>query len=264
MASILDRIKNLLGVFFGKQDDTIVASDSDTNTAGSQMGWPMPAGASADEIKLRELLQYTYMMAAVIAGTPPPAPYTQIDAKSSEFTGFQAAVYQGPQGQIVGAFAGTDPGSAMDIATDVVGSAAVTPQDVQAVLLARRVVAKYPQAIVVFVGHSLGGRLAAEASIATGRPAVTLNAAGVSTAAHLFAGGLGPDAPGARQRVTSYEVAGDILSTGQEMTPLPVAFGMRVVLPNPGDRPLASHSIAAAQASIQELLAKGATPGAAV
>ncbi|MCL1840190.1 MAG: hypothetical protein FWF75_00350 [Propionibacteriaceae bacterium] len=111
-------------------------------------------------------------------------------------TGFQARVSQDPDGRIVVAFADTGPTSMADWATDVIGAASVTPQDVEALLHARRVVAAHPSAGILMTGHSLGGRLAAEASIATGHPAVTLNAAGVCLAAHLFASGGGPHDPG--------------------------------------------------------------------
>ncbi|MBX3707646.1 MAG: VCBS repeat-containing protein [Pseudomonadales bacterium] len=75
---------------------------------------------------------------------------------------------------------------------------------------------------IVFVGHSLGGGLAAAASAATGLPAVTFQAASTSSAA--FTGGD----PGL---IRAYYTRSDILSIGQDVIPgIGSARGQRVML----------------------------------
>jgi RHS repeat-associated protein len=82
--------------------------------------------------------------------------------------------------------------------------------------LGARVAQQYPD--VVFVGHSLGGGLALQAYVATGAKnlTVTFNAAGLSS----FRGG-GPN-------VVNFFVRGEILTTLQDLTPLPRAWGTQI------------------------------------
>jgi hypothetical protein len=223
---------------------------------GPLTGTPPDLSAPGAEARLRDLLGYLDLMDAVLAGSDPPAPYQATGRVDDPVSGFRAATYFGLGGGVVVAFAGTEPGSVADLITDLLGAATVTRQDTQAIALARTASTAHPG--LVFVGHSLGGRLAAEASIVTRCPAVTLNAAGVSEAAALFVGDSGPDAPGARERVLAYQVAGDILSVAQDATRLPDAFGVHVLLPNPGTDPIDSHGIAAARAAIGMLLGDAA------
>ena len=59
----------------------------------------------------------------------------------------------------------------------------VSPQSADAIRLAQAVNAsKQLSGNAVYVGHSIGGRLAAVASMESGNPAITFNAAGVSPA----------------------------------------------------------------------------------
>ncbi|MCL1840189.1 MAG: DUF2974 domain-containing protein [Propionibacteriaceae bacterium] len=231
----------------------VFAPRSLAEVAASPMGWPVPPAASPDEVRLREFLGYADLMLCVYLGTDPAPPYWQIDEAADARTGFRAGVYRGPQGQIVVSFGGTDMASRADWGVAVRGVTAVTSQDVQAVELARRAVDDYAQASVVFTGHSLGGRLAAEASLATGRAAVTLNAAGLPRAATHFAGDA--QDPRARARVLAYELSTDPLTKAQRRPWLPSAFGTRVRLPGAKGTSMAvAHSIQAAQAAAQALL----------
>lgn len=95
--------------------------------------------------------------------------------------GFEAHAYRyakpdGSTGYVI-AFGGSDDlhDWVFNNATDKLGIGA--SQYKQAVDMAREYVAKYPGADLAFTGHSLGGGLASVASIATGQPATTFNAA---------------------------------------------------------------------------------------
>lgn len=94
--------------------------------------------------------------------------------------GLEAAIYVNEYGDIVVVFAGT--GDAADVKTDVQhGRGVVTGQHEFAMDLAVSLEERYPGR-VIFTGHSLGGGLASTASLATGAPAITFNAAGVNEA----------------------------------------------------------------------------------
>ncbi|BCT93479.1 hypothetical protein LYSHEL_25030 [Lysobacter helvus] len=88
---------------------------------------------------------------------------------------------------------------------------------------AQYVHAKYGDG-VVFTGHSLGGGLASLAAVATGRQAITFNAAGVhpGTLSRL---GLRSAGASANALVRSYRSGSDILSLFQAATPFPDALG---------------------------------------
>lgn len=94
--------------------------------------------------------------------------------------GLQAAIYVNEHGDVVVVFAGT--GDAADLMTDLQhGKGDVTGQHEFAMDLGVSLEERYPGR-VIFTGHSLGGGLASAASLATGAPAVTFNAAGVNDA----------------------------------------------------------------------------------
>ncbi len=73
-------------------------------------------------------------------------------------------------------------------------------------------------------GHSLGGGLASAASVVTGKPATIFNAAGLNAAT---TGGF----PSLQAPVTAYHTADDILSTTQDSSIFPSAYGKRFELP---------------------------------
>jgi hypothetical protein len=75
-----------------------------------------------------------------------------------------------------------------------------------------------------FAGHSLGGGLASAASVVTGKPATIFNADGLNAAT---TGGF----PSLQAPVTAYHTADDILSTTQDSSIFPSAYGERFELP---------------------------------
>ncbi len=105
----------------------------------------------------------------------------------------------------------------------------------QAIELAIAVVEAYGDK-VIFTGHSMGGGLAASASIVANRPAVIFNSAGVHPATLK---GFGLDNATIEERLTAienYYVPGEWLSTLQRPCFVKSAAGVHIPLPDVGDR----------------------------
>ena len=110
-----------------------------------------------------------------------------IDAWATMFTGFKAILIRpaATPGRAVLAYAGTD--SVRDVLADGAQVVGVLPiQYPQALGLANRCSRLYPS--LQLCGHSLGGGLAAYASVRTGLPASTVNPAPLVAGASLSAG----------------------------------------------------------------------------
>lgn len=141
--------------------------------------------------------------------------------------GFDAAIYQNDQGQYVVAFRGTDDwglspsGDADDNALQGLGFE--TGQYKDAVALAEAAHRAFGEGNVAFTGHSLGGGLASAASLATGVPGVTFNAAGLSDQT-LESLGFNPNAVREHAadsgQLRRYIVNGDPLNAAQQDIPL--------------------------------------------
>lgn len=150
-----------------------------------------------------------------------PPGWKRIEQTSDEDSGFFAAVYRNEQtGQTVVAYRGTQPSSGADWWADIKqGLGYETEQYDEAILVARDAKDRYGD--VEFVGHSLGGGLAATASAVTGDHATTFNAAGVHANTLARAGVLPEDAT----NIDNHYVKGEVLSTLQNSTGLPDALG---------------------------------------
>jgi pimeloyl-ACP methyl ester carboxylesterase/uncharacterized protein YukE len=155
-------------------------------------------------------------------------------------TGFDAKVYRDGAGRLIVAFGGTEPDQGGDWKSDVVGANhyALSRQGEQGVDLAVALRDHVGSENLVLTGHSLGGRNAALASVATGARAVTFNAAGVSAGDHLYASTAGggevslleyavgtAGVPLAAPHVTNYATTTDPLTWFQVGTPAPDALG---------------------------------------
>lgn len=104
----------------------------------------------------------------------------------SDASGLQATLFRGPGGEMVLAYRGSENDRGLgetikDWGSNAHGALATSAQQHASIELAKMMAKKYPD--IVFTGHSLGGGLAAISSLATGRPAVTFNAAGLSAGA---------------------------------------------------------------------------------
>lgn len=153
-------------------------------------------------------------------------------------TGLRAALYQDGQGNHVLAFAGS--GDLPDWLNNLQqGIGLDSAQYRQAVSLAKDAKLAFGDDLAI-TGHSLGGGLATAAALATGSPAVTFNAAGLTD---RTIEGLGLDPAAARGdaeagQVRRYTVDGEVLTTLQEHAPLlhhalPDALGRRIALDAP-------------------------------
>lgn len=169
--------------------------------------------------------------------------------------GFAAGVlYNTQTGQYVVTFAGTDFGDSNDVAEDATGAMTVSPQSRDAIRLADAVNASPLVANnAVYVGHSLGGRLAAVASMESGNPAVTFNAAGVSPATVAYmASQNGISTADLYGRLTDgqvrqYSTSDDPLTNVQETYPTrniaPDGIGARITLGGSNLNPVTGHGM---------------------
>lgn len=169
---------------------------------------------------------------------------TQLRAKGIEpaqledpKSGFHAGLYQDGSGHVVLAFAGSnDIKDWLNNAQQGLGFNSA--QYSRAEDVARLAKAAYGDDLAI-TGHSLGGGLAATASLASGAPAVTFNASGVSDDTMR---GLGLDPSATRSaaandgQIRRYTVGGEILTTIQQHSPLPDGVGHPIGLPDPHPR----------------------------
>jgi pimeloyl-ACP methyl ester carboxylesterase len=188
------------------------------------------------------------------------APGAFRDTKS----GFDAKVFRDADGRYVAAFGGTQ--DAADWKNDFGGSVGLSAQSRGAVELALQLKNEVGVDNVTFTGHSLGGRLAAVASVATGAQAVTFDAAGVGVNELMYAKIAGGGrAPGLASyaasiftsdsvdlqlmgvdtsNITNYHAVADPLSFVQTEFLGPDALGKQdLVFTDPKLNPLDYHSL---------------------
>ena len=162
--------------------------------------------------------------------------------------GFHAVIWEKDGNYVVG-FAGTQPmdgwsigygwqgiriGFPPDVTTDAAQALGLpTSQYRQAMSLAQRVSAEHP-GHVAYTGHSMGGGEAAIASVVTGDPAVTFNAAGVHQNTISEAIGRGLIGAGEQSgQIRAYHMAEDPLTTAQTAArALPDALGTQINVPS--------------------------------
>lgn len=149
------------------------------------------------------------------------------DGVLTDSNGVVVEVFMGPDGPVV-AFGGTTvgPGGAgPDVVEDAVGAGTLSPQTEQALAVAEAINSSPGGDDVVYTGHSLGGRLASIASLASGNAAVTYNAAGVSDATVDYiapANGTTSEAllqQASDGQVRAYRTGDDLLTRAQEGIP---------------------------------------------
>lgn len=159
------------------------------------------------------------------------------EALEDRTTGLRAAMYTDGEGHYALAFAGSnDVPDWLSNLTQGLGLDAA--QYKQAIALAKDARLAFGDELAI-TGHSLGGGLAAAAALAVDSPAVTFNAAGVSSST-LRDAGLDPRAArvaAADGQVRRYAVDGEILTGVQEDVPLlralPDAPGHKIELRAP-------------------------------
>ncbi len=182
--------------------------------------WPPKDGASAAERAAME--------ARLRALGYDPALFT------NDASGFSAGMFVDPvTGKTVVVITGTDFSKKNDVMEDAIGGLTMSPQSRDAQLLAQAIARNPHGDDVVYTGHSLGGRLAAVASMTSGNPAVTFNSAGVSPATVNYLAqmnGVTPEQMLSRLengQVRAYRTADDVLTHIQEREP-----GIAGTMPN--------------------------------
>lgn len=224
-----------------------------------------PAGASAprvaDPAPADKTIEYAQLAQAAYDSNASPPGWHRLEAAELEAagldpsafgtpeTGFKAALFRNEEsGEFVLAFAGTEDGRDW-LTNGNQGLGNVDTQYRQAANLSVAVTDAVGS--TTMVGHSLGGGLAATASVASRNEGVTFNAAGVHANTLEFATTAQEPAPRhplvhpAAQlvidrfeeqhahattdlHVTNYRLQGDPLTALQELTPIPEAQGRQV------------------------------------
>lgn len=147
---------------------------------------------------------------------------------SDDRSGFHAEIYQHEDGHYVVAYRGSEVGTQQSELMDWVnngqqGLGMDSAQYSTAIELAKRAEHVFGEGNVALTGHSLGGGLASAASLATGTPAVTFNASGLSNQT-IESLGFNPNQARASLaedgQVRRYAVNGDPLTLAQEDIPI--------------------------------------------
>ena len=197
-------------------------------------------GAVVDPVSAFEgavLARATYEGEAITNGLPYEVvtDYESLGLNINDFSnpqsGFSATLFLNTEtGQYVLGFRGTEGFVNPDNISNIQQGLGISSEQYErAVRLARRVNTAV-DGNLSFVGHSLGGGLASAAALATGQDAQTYNAAGLSEGEQArIADQFGRQTP----NVTAYYIEGEILSVLQDNSPIPDAFGNRVVLTAP-------------------------------
>lgn len=162
-------------------------------------------------------------------------PSMQVSTKN----GLLSQVYTDDQGNFALVYAGSNELKDWIPTNFGQGLGLETAQYSQAIRLAQACQQAFGENLVLS-GQSLGGGLAASASMVTGVPAVTYNAAGVHrrTIERLGVDFAEARAIAAEGNIRNYRVDGEFLTQLQEKTPImralmPDAVGVQIDLPNP-------------------------------
>ena len=158
--------------------------------------------------------------------------------------GFAAAVYRDASGHVVVAFRGSEgsPFDVRDWSQDSLNAADLpTAQGAWAIRTAKQLESRYPH--MELTGHSLGGSLASTASIATGAPTVTFNAAGVGGGNHTAAVLAGAGVGSSEKQITNFSTSNDVLTLLQRSSPVYAAAGAQVTLSSNTGNPASAHGL---------------------
>lgn len=146
---------------------------------------------------------------------------------------------------VVLSYRGTNADSVKDWREDSFNAAELpTNQARQAIDLARDLAKdpKYRGLDVEYTGHSLGGSLAGLASIATGNPAKTFNAASIGAGNYLLATTSGGHGRSEKQ-IVNYYTAPDVLTGLQKGIGTRPAAGAQVVVDSTTRNPVSAHGL---------------------
>ncbi|WP_170225061.1 Mbeg1-like protein [Nocardioides albertanoniae] len=144
---------------------------------------------------------------------------------------FQASVFRNPEtGEVAVAYRGSEM-NAGDWSQNLQNAGDLSSaQHEQAIDLATQVTDTFGIDNVEFTGHSLGGSLAATASVATGCNATTFNAEGIGAGNYAAAADAYGDRASA-DNVTNFRTSNDPLTIGQEGIDVVPPAGVQVTIP---------------------------------
>jgi uncharacterized protein YukE len=146
---------------------------------------------------------------------------------------------------VVVAYRGTDGDSVKDWREDAFNAADLpTNQARQAIDVATSIAndPRFKGSDIEYTGHSLGGSLASIASVATGNPAKTFNAASIGEgnyALALAAGGHGRS----EEQIVNYHTAPDVLTGLQDGVGIRPAAGAQVTIDSTTADPVSAHAL---------------------
>jgi len=224
----------------------------------SRSGFQMDPSWSQNRRSYQDFVDYTKFMDASYGNKVDlPEGWKSVQVIDEPVSGFRMEVFVGPDNRMIVAFAGTDAKSPGDLLTDLDGNFRPTAQDLDAIMYARWLQSNNPDYQITFVGHSLGGREASVAAIATGCPAVTLDAAGVPPATQWAAAAAGGvpllNIPAylddQKYNTTAFGVEGETLGQADDIIGVADRWGTEYVFPDPPGEDsglLTNHNISTA------------------
>lgn len=173
-----------------------------------------------------------------------------VGLKESDFnnseTGLQSGLYERKKNdgtlEYVYATAGTNPLELNDYGANIKQTTADSKQYVKSISNAKIISKSLGDAKLTFTGHSLGGGTASANALATGREAITFNAAGLSFATKIELGGLDSIFDLNYENITAYQMSNDPLTIIQDIFPIGAAEG-KSILVRPGINGKGGHSI---------------------
>lgn len=223
---------------------------------------PSGDGGRLDELSVQDcvdLMQASYDADSAPAGWEVLSSDELVDlglsaAEMETLLGLNAVLLTNGKDEYVLSFAGSETGSDwLENGSSLIKSVSFQPmsdnQALEAMDLAMKVSSIVGKEDLLLVGHSLGGREAAAASLATGVRAVTFNAAGVTAHDIAYASWLNGEGrstprvlfdslpiPGVEQqtwglddsKITNYFSTGDVLTWSQRLTEASDAIGRQV------------------------------------
>lgn len=163
--------------------------------------------------------------------------------------GFYAVVYVNERtGEHVLTYRGSQPPGgdfdSADWAQDLLNAGDLpTAQGLWAVKVAQQFRHDHPGTNVSITGHSLGGSLAASASVTTGIPATTFNSAGIGAGNYGLAHAAGGGRKDPESQITNFHTTNDILTGLQEHGPVYAAAGAQVTIASTTGNPGKAHGM---------------------
>lgn len=174
-----------------------------------------------------------------------PEGWERVENHSGTDGFFAVAFRKNGTDTVVLAYRGTNSDSIKDWRDDSMNAADLpTNQARQAIELAQELARdpRFKGSDFEYTGHSLGGSLASIASIATGHPAKTFNAASIGAGNYLLATRAGGHGRSEKQ-IVNYHTAPDVLTSLQDGVGIRPAAGAQVTVDSTTGNPVSAHGL---------------------